>query len=60
MSSEEVAFAIANGIQKRKRTLVMTPVGKLTVFLSKLWPSLLDKLAFNEMSKEPNSPLKLK
>lgn len=58
MSSEEVALRIANGIERKKRTLVMTLVGKVTVFLSKIAPALLDKLAFNEMAKEPNSPLK--
>jgi short-subunit dehydrogenase len=58
MSSEEVARRIANGIERRKRTLVMTLMGKVTVLLSKLAPALLDKLAFNEMAKEPNTPLK--
>jgi short-subunit dehydrogenase len=58
MTSEEVAHRIANGIERKKRTLVMTLVGKVTVFLSKIAPALLDKLAFNEMAKEPNTPLK--
>jgi len=32
--------------------------GKFTVWLGKWWPSLLDKLAYNHMAKEPNSPFK--
>ena len=58
MSSEEVARRIADGIERKKRTLVMTLMGKVTIFLSKVAPAILDKLAFNEMAKEPNTPLK--
>lgn len=59
MTSEEVAIHLANAIKKRKRTLILTFVeGKLTVFLRKWLPSLVDKLAYNHMAKEPDSPFK--
>lgn len=58
MSAEEVATRIVNGIEKRKRTLVMTGQGKLTVWMNKLFPALTDKLVFNHFKKEPGSPLK--
>jgi len=59
MSSEECAFLISKAISKRKSELIMTFMeGKLTVWLSKWAPRLLDKLSFNHMAKEPNSPLK--
>jgi short-subunit dehydrogenase len=59
MSAEKVAIHLANAIMKRKRTLILTFVeGKLTVFLRKWWPSLIDKLAYNHMAKEPDSPFK--
>lgn len=59
MSAEECASLIANAVQKRKRHLIMTfKEGKLTVFLGKMFPSLLDKLTYNHMAKEPNSPFK--
>jgi short-subunit dehydrogenase len=59
MSAERCARIIVQGIRKRKREIVMTFVeGKISVFLSKWWPGLLDKLAYNHMSKEPNSPFK--
>jgi len=59
MSSEEVARKLYFAIKKRKRTLILTFVeGKLTVFLKKFMPALLDKLAYNHMAKEPDSPLK--
>jgi len=52
MSSNEVAAIIVNGVAKRKRTLIMTGQGKLTVFLQKTFPSLLDRLVFNHFKKE--------
>lgn len=59
MSAEEVALRISKAIQKRKRTLILTFVeGKLTVFLSKWLPALVDKLSYNVMAKEPDSPFK--
>ncbi|MNU30212.1 putative oxidoreductase SadH [compost metagenome] len=58
MSSETCARIILDGIEKRKRTIVMTSQGKLTVLLSKLLPGFLDKMVFNHFAKEPNSPLK--
>lgn len=58
MSSEECARIIIKGIKKRKRSIVMTFVeGKVSVFLGKFFPSLLDKLTYNHMAKEDNSPL---
>jgi len=59
MSAETCANHIAEAVRKRKRSLVLTFVeGKLTVFLGKLFPSLLDKLTFNHMAKEADSPVK--
>jgi len=59
MSAEECARHIVKAVEKRKRELILTFVeGKLTVFLGKFFPSLLDKLTYNHMAKEPNSPFK--
>jgi len=58
MSAEAVAQAIIKAITKRKRTLILTGMGKLTVLLSKLLPGLSDGLVFNHFKKEPGSPLK--
>jgi short-subunit dehydrogenase len=58
MSSEECALHIVNAVKRRKRQLILTFIeGKLTVFLGKFFPSLLDKLTYNHMAKEPDSPL---
>jgi short-subunit dehydrogenase len=59
MSAEECAKHIVKAVEKRKRELILTfTEGKLTVFLGKFFPSLLDKLTYNHMAKEPNSPFK--
>lgn len=59
MSSEEVAFQIAKSVEKRKAELILTFVeGKLSVFLKKFFPRLIEKLTYNHMAKEPDSPLK--
>lgn len=58
MSAEEVAKRIANGVEARKRTLIMTVQGKLTVFLSKFLPGLLDGMVYNVFAKEKDPLLK--
>lgn len=58
MSAEEVACRMAKGIIKRKSQIILTPIGKLTVWLNKFFPRLVDRLEYNYMKKEPNSPLK--
>lgn len=58
MSAEDVAQYIKKAISKRKRTLTLTGQGKLTVVLNKFFPKLVDKLVYNHMAKEPDSPFK--
>jgi short-subunit dehydrogenase len=58
MSAETCAHIIYEGIRKRKRTVVMTTQGKMTVFINKLFPGFMDNMVFNHFAKEPGSPLK--
>ena len=59
MTANEVALHMTKAILKRKRTLILTfKEGKMAVFLSKWWPSLIDKLSYNHMASEPESPFK--
>ncbi|MNK12660.1 putative oxidoreductase [compost metagenome] len=58
MSADTVAHTIADGIVARKRTLIMTGQGKLTVWINKLLPALADKLVFNHFTKEKNALIK--
>jgi short-subunit dehydrogenase len=51
MTAEECARHIVKAIEKRKRTLVLTVQGKVTVLLNKLFPSLADKLTYNHYYK---------
>lgn len=57
MSAEECARHIYKATVKRKRHLILTTEGKLAVFLNKWWPSLADKIVYNEMAKEANAPV---
>lgn len=58
MTSDEVANHIYKAIINRKRDLILTSNGKLTVWLNKFFPSLVDKLVFNHLAKEEDSPFK--
>lgn len=44
MSAAECANYILDAIEKRKRTLVLTALGRRTVFMSRFFPKLADKL----------------
>lgn len=54
MTAGEVAEIIVDGVIKRRRTLVMTPQGKLTVLLNKFTPGWLDKMVYRHFTKEKN------
>lgn len=54
MSAEEAAEKIITAIAKRERTLVLTTLGKNVLFLKRIYPSLLDKIAYKLFSKESN------
>ena len=58
MSAEECAHHIYNAVVKRKRTLILTRQGKLAVWLNKFFPAFTDKMVYNVMAKEPDSPFK--
>ena len=58
MSAAEVAKHIVVAINKRKDRIVLTSTGKMTVLLNKFFPKFMDKMVYNHMAKEPNSPFK--
>ncbi len=58
MSAENVADKIYHATINRKRDLVLTFNGKMIVLLNKFFPSLVDKLIYKHLSKEPGSPFK--
>lgn len=58
MSAERVAKLLARGIYKRKTHMVLTPLGKATLFASRQIPRVTDKVEYRMMANEPDSPLK--
>ena len=58
MTAEEEARIIARAVVRRKRLCLMEFQGRATHFVKKFWPSLLDRLFYWYMSKEPDSPFK--
>lgn len=58
MSSEDCAKYIIRAIEKRKNQLILTFwEGKVTVWLKKWYPALLERLTYKHMAKEDKSPL---
>ncbi|MES2519156.1 MAG: SDR family oxidoreductase [Bacteroidota bacterium] len=57
MSSEEVADRILKAVKNRDRDMILTLQGKAIVLINKLFPKLADKLTFNALAKEKDSPL---
>lgn len=58
MSAERVAYHLERGLVRRKACIILTPAGCLIVRLCRLFPRCSDRLIFNFMAKEPNSPFK--
>ena len=57
MSAEECAAHIYKATVNRKKILVLTGQGKLTVFLNKRFPGWMDWLVYHELAKEAHAPL---
>ncbi len=58
MSAEAVADYILNMIKTKKAEQVLTLQGKLSFLLQKFVPRILDKLVYNTIAKEKDSPFK--
>ncbi len=58
MQPEEVAQAMIKAMRKKQKTLILTRQGRLTVWLNKWANGFMDRLVFNHMNQEPDSPLR--
>lgn len=58
MTAEECASHIYKATLSRKKILILTSQGKLTVFLNKWLPSFTDTMVYRIMAKEKNAPVK--
>jgi hypothetical protein len=58
MTAEACAEHIYRATVRRKRSIVLTFQGKLVVFLNKWLPSFADRMVYNVMKKEANTPIR--
>lgn len=58
MSAEECAKHLARGLARRKSELILTGLGKATVWAHRLFPRLTDKLTYKYIARETDSPFK--
>ena len=58
MSAEECAQHLAKGLYKRKAQLILTGLGKATVWAHRLFPRLTDRLTYRYIARETGSPFK--
>lgn len=56
MSAEAVAKHLHNAVVKRKNKIVLTSEGKMISILNKFIPDFLDKMIYNNLAKESDSP----
>ena len=58
MSAEAVALKMAKALAKRRSTVILTGLGKATVWAHRLFPRLTDRLTYKYIAREANSPFK--
>lgn len=57
-TSESVAKKILKGIRNNRRNLILSVEGMLTALFQRIIPNTVDKIYYNDLAKEKNSPLK--
>ena len=58
MSAEECARHLARGLARRKSQVILTGLGKATVWAHRLFPRLTDRLTYKYIARETASPFK--
>jgi len=58
MTPQKVARTIARGILRKRRNIIMTTEGKLSVLAQRVFPKIIDRILYMFMAREPNSPFK--
>ena len=58
MSAEDCAEHLAKGLEKRKSQVILTGLGKATVWAHRLFPRLTDRLTYSYVAREAGSPFK--
>ena len=58
MSAEDCAMHLASALARRRSEVVLTPLGKATVWAHRLFPRLTDRLTYSYIARETDSPYK--
>ena len=58
MSAESVAYKMAKALARRRSQVILTGLGKATVWAHRFFPSLTDKLTYSYIARETDSPFK--
>ena len=58
MSAEKCAEHMAKALSRRRSEVILTPLGKATVLMHRLFPRLTDRMTYNFIAKEKDSPFK--
>jgi short-subunit dehydrogenase len=56
MTPDQVAVHIYNAVSKKKNKIVLTLQGKMLTVINKFFPDKLDKMIYNDLAKEHDSP----
>ena len=58
MSAEACAMRMARALARRRSQVILTPLGKATVWAHRLFPRLTDRLTYSYIAREKDSPFK--
>jgi short-subunit dehydrogenase len=58
LSPEKVARIIAWGIHRRRRNIIISLQGKLSILFQRIIPKVIDKILYGYMAREANSPFR--
>jgi short-subunit dehydrogenase len=58
LSPEKVARIIARGIHRRRRNIIISLQGKLSILAQRIIPRVIDKILYGYMAREANSPFR--
>jgi len=59
MPSEKVAKILIKAIRNKKRNKILTLSGQIIALFQRILPEQIDRLIYNEMAHEPDSPLEM-
>ena len=58
MSAEDCARALAKGLARRRSQVTLTALGRATILVHRIFPRLIDRITYNYIAREKDSPFK--